>query len=82
MFFIVGFTREGRAMAYGKDMSKVYLSKTTMELRQLRSRKIRAMERAASFNTFFARRDRELLAHQIMQIDAVLESRALQDKLL
>lgn len=68
-------------MPYGKDMSKVYFSKTTMELRQLRARKVRALERASSFNTFFARRDRDLLAHQIMQIDAVLESRESQGKL-
>lgn len=68
-------------MAYGKDMSKIYFGKSTMDLRKLRAQKIRALERARSFNTFFARRDADLLDHQLMQIDAVLESRALQQKL-
>jgi hypothetical protein len=68
-------------MAYGKDMSKVYFRMNNMQLRELRAKKVRMMQRAEQFNTFFARRDRELLSHQIMQIDAVLESRAAQPRL-
>jgi hypothetical protein len=76
------YTRKGRVMAYGKDMSKVYIKKTDMELRKLRARKLRMLQKVSQFNSYFARRDRDLLAHQIMQIDAVLESRKLQLHLL
>ena len=68
-------------MPYGKDMSKVYFNTSTPDLKQLRARKVRALQKAESFNTFFARKDRDLLSHQIMQIDAVLESREKQTRL-
>jgi len=69
-------------MAYGKDMSKVYFETSTMDLRKLRAHKVRMLEKVSGLNTYFAKRDREVLAHQIDQIDAVLESRLLQKKLL
>jgi len=69
-------------MAYGKDMSKVYFAMDSLSLRMLRAKKVARLRKAEEYNTFFARRDRELLSHQIMQIDAVLESREKLLKLL
>lgn len=48
----------------------------------LRARKARALQKAQSFNTFFTRVDTAVLEHQIMQMDAVLEARERQLKLL
>lgn len=65
-------------MVYGKDMSKVYLVKSTDDLKKLRRRKVYMLQKVSGINSYFARRDRDLLSHQMMQIDAVLESRKLQ----
>jgi len=63
---------------YGKDMSSVYLAMDSQALRVLRSKKVLKLDKIGGYNSWFARRDRDLLSHQIMQIDAVLESRRLQ----
>jgi len=68
-------------VGYGKDMSKVYFAKATDDLKKLRRRKVYMLQKVSDINSYFARRDRDLLAHQIMQIDAVLESRELQTRL-
>jgi len=69
-------------MPYSREMYKVYSKMSDLELRMLRARKLRRMESAKSFNTFFARRDREVLDHQIKQIEAILETRKHQPNLL
>jgi len=69
-------------MPYGKDMYSVYSKMSDLELRKLRSKKVLKMHKVEGYNSWFARRDRDLLSGQIMQIDAVLESRAAQMKLL
>jgi len=63
-------------------MSKVYFGKTTDDLKKLRRKKVYQLQKVSEFNTYFARRDRDLLAHQISQIDAVLAARASQLPLL
>jgi len=67
---------------YGKDMSLVYSKKTEKELRVLRSKKVLMLDKIGGYNSYFAKRDREALAHQINQIDAELQCRADQMKLL
>lgn len=69
---------KGQVMGYGKDMSNVYFQMNEFALRKLRSKKVLQMHKVEGYNNWFARRDRELLSGQIMQIDAVLESRKLQ----
>ncbi len=65
-------------MGYGKDMSLVYSKMGTKELRVLRSKKVLKLDKVGGYNSYFARRDRDALAHQIDQIDAELECRAAQ----
>jgi len=67
---------------YGKDMSSVYVTMDSKSLRVLRSKKVLKLDKIGGYNSWFASRDRDLLSHQIMQIDAVLESRRLQLPLL
>lgn len=67
---------------YSKDMSKVYAKKTELDLRKLRSKKVLQLNKLATLNGYFVKRDRELLAAQIDQIDAELECRKLQLPLL
>jgi len=62
-------------------MHKVYSKLSDLELRMLRARKMRRLQKAEGMNTFFARKDRETLSHQIMQIDAILEMRKHQQQL-
>jgi len=61
---------------YGKDMSTVYRGMDTKALRVLRSKKVLKLDKIGGYNSYFAKRDRELLAHQIDQIDAELQCRA------
>ncbi len=63
---------------YGKDMSLVYSKMGSKELRALRSKKVLKLDKIGGYNSWFARRDRDLLSHQIAQIDAELECRAAQ----
>lgn len=63
---------------YGKDMASVYAKIETKQLRMLRSKKVLQVDKIGGYNSYFARRDRDLLAHQISQIDAELECRAAQ----
>lgn len=65
-------------MPYSKDMSKVYASKSTDDLRRLRSHKINKLQTIAGFNNYWAKKDREALDGQILQIEAELEARRLQ----
>lgn len=67
---------------YSKDMSKVYASKTTLELQKLRSKKVLQLLKLSGMNGYFVKRDRELLSHQVSQIDAELEARRSQLTLL
>lgn len=67
---------------YGKDMEKVYAKMDTLALRKLRSGKVLKMHKVAGYNSWFAKRDRDILSRQIMQIDAELECRALQMPML
>jgi len=68
-------------MPYSRNMSNVYWGMTDKELRVLRSKKVLKLDKIGGYNSWFARRDRETLAGQIMQIDAVLEARAAQQNL-
>jgi len=67
---------------YGKDMSNVYMAMDSKALRVLRSKKVLKLDKIGGYNSYFAKRDRDALAHQIDQIDAVLESRRLKLPLL
>ncbi len=69
-------------MPYGKDMSNVYWGMTDKELRVLRSKKILKLEKIGGYNSYFSGRDKRALAHQIDQIDGVLEARAKQTSYL
>jgi len=67
---------------YGKDMSLVYSKMDAKDLRVLRSKKVLKLDKIGGYNSYFAKRDRDALAHQIDQIDAELECRRLQLPLL
>lgn len=67
---------------YAKDMSKVYQLKTDKELRVLRSKKILQLDKISNYNSYFAKRDRDLLVGQIDQIDTEIQCRADQMRLL
>jgi len=65
-----------------KDMSKIYFSKTTVALEMLKSEKqskIRQLER--SYMGYLDKQDLRKLRHQVKQIEAVIESRRLQQEL-
>jgi len=64
-----------------KDMSKVYRNTPTVDLIKNKGRKMRKLMQAQQYNTWFAKKDRARLQYQIDQIDAELESRALQKPL-
>jgi len=65
-------------MDTAKDMFKVYSKTSTIDLIKNRSRKCVQLERLIKVNGYWAQKDINRLKHMIMQIDAVLVSRALQ----
>jgi len=61
-----------------KDMYKVYSKTPTIDLIKNKGRKLRQLQKAEQYNSYFAKKDRARLRHMIDQIDAVLEARKLQ----
>jgi len=68
-------------MDTAKDMHKVYSKTATIDLMKNRSRKCVQLEQLIKVNGYWAQKDINRLKHMIMQIDAVLAARALEDPL-
>jgi len=64
-----------------KDMSKVYFTMPTGDLRKLKSKKYVRYEKLERDMGYLAMQEKRKLRQQITWIDAVLASRGLQQKL-
>jgi len=68
-------------MDTAKDMYKVYSKTSTADLIKNRNRKTVQLFRLGKLDGYWVRKEKERLAHMISQIDAVIESRKLQEPL-
>jgi len=68
-------------MDVAKDMYKVYSKTPTIDLIKNRNRKIAQLNRLDGIDGYFVKKERARLAHMIDNINAVIESRKLQDPL-
>jgi len=64
-----------------KDMSKIYFTTPTRQLRELKSKKYVRYEKLERDMSYLAMQEKRKLRQQIMWIDAVLAARGLQQKL-
>lgn len=68
-------------MDTAKDMFRVYSKTSTADLIKNRNKKTVQLFRASSISGYWAKKECARLAHMISQIDAVIESRRLQEPL-
>lgn len=68
-------------MDTAKDMYKVYSKTPTIDLIKNRNKKIAQLRRLHGVEGYFVKKERARLEHMIGNIDAVIESRKLQEPL-
>jgi len=68
-------------MDTAKDMYRVYSKTSTVDLIKNRNKKIRELNKIRGLGGYWVKKDVLRLVHMIAQIDAVIESRRLQEPL-
>jgi len=68
-------------MDTAKDMYKIYSRTSTQDLIKNRNKKTVQIFRLGKISGYWAKKERNRLAHMISQIDAVIASRAAQEPL-
>jgi len=68
-------------MDTAKDMYRVYSKTSTVDLIKNRNKKIRELNKIRGLGGYWVKKDVLRLVHMIAQIDAVIESRRLQERL-
>jgi len=68
-------------MDTAKDMYRVYSKTSTVDLIKNRNKKIRELNKIRGLGGYWVKKDVLRLVHMIAQIDAVIESRRLQEHL-
>lgn len=68
-------------MKTAKNMEKVYLNTSTVDLIRNKGKKQCQLLKIQKMRGYWANKERARLNHMIQQIDAVIESRALQKPL-
>jgi len=65
-----------------RDMANIYRNRTSDDLRTLRSKKLVRLQLLDSWaDTWYVKRERDVLLHQVHQIDVELNARFLQQAL-
>lgn len=64
-----------------KDTRNIYWSRTTKDLRELRSKKIVVLNKLGKVGGYFTRMEVAKLKHQVEMIDAILAAREAQERL-